>query len=116
MDWQWRSPRTQRRAVGDVSDSRHVERGTLTIVEVLWQLFFAGVRWNLVAFFSVQGGLVRLGRVCAVCGGPVKFFFLVKVWSAAFSDEYGEKDAALSVVGCSVALVEGVVTGVAQKM
>ena len=29
LDWQWRSPRTQRRAVGDVSDS--------TIAEVLWQ-------------------------------------------------------------------------------
>ena len=46
----------------------------------------------------------------------MEFSFLVMMSSAVLCDEYGEKDASLSVVGCSVALVEGVVTGVAQKM
>ena len=54
LDWQWRSPRTPRRAVGDVSDS--------TIANVWWQLFC----WSTVEsgfVFSVAGRTSSIGRI-----------------------------------------------------
>ena len=87
LDWQWRGPRTPRRAVGDVSDS--------TIAEVLWQplqLEYGGIWLRFLGgredFFDWEG-------YARYVEDPLNILFLVMMWSAILCDEHGEKDASL---------------------